>query len=68
MTILAILIPITLALGAIGLCAFFWCLGHGQYQDLRGDAERILFDREDAPLAPPADRRPSRTPSAEPAP
>jgi cbb3-type cytochrome oxidase maturation protein len=42
------LIPIALALGAIGLGAFMWSLRSGQYEDLDGAAERILFD-EDAP-------------------
>lgn len=49
MTILVILIPVTLCMGAIGLAAFFWSLRNGQYEDLSGDAERILFD-EDKPL------------------
>ncbi|MDO8423662.1 MAG: cbb3-type cytochrome oxidase assembly protein CcoS [Parvibaculum sp.] len=43
------LIPIALALGAIGLLAFLWSLKDGQYEDLDGAAERILFDDEDAP-------------------
>ena len=51
MTILALLIPVTLVMGAIGLVVFFWTLHSGQYDDLAGDAERILFD-EDKPLAP----------------
>jgi len=38
------LIPIALALGAIGLVAFLWSLNSGQYDDLDGAAERILFD------------------------
>lgn len=38
------LIPISLALGAIGLAAFMWSLRSGQYEDLDGAAERILFD------------------------
>lgn len=50
MTILTILIPLTLAMGAIGLAAFFWSLRSGQYDDLSGDAERILFDDADHPL------------------
>lgn len=50
MTILTILIPVTLFMGAIGLGAFFWSLRSGQYEDLSGDAERILFDDTDAPL------------------
>jgi cbb3-type cytochrome oxidase maturation protein len=43
------LIPIALALGAAGLAAFLWSLRNGQYEDLDGAAERILFD-EDHPL------------------
>ncbi|HEY2871393.1 MAG TPA: cbb3-type cytochrome oxidase assembly protein CcoS [Reyranella sp.] len=43
------LIPVALALGAAGLAAFLWSLRNGQYEDLDGAAERILFD-EDRPL------------------
>lgn len=52
MTILYILIPITLAMGAAGLGAFFWSLRNRQYDDLAGDAERILHDDGDTPLPP----------------
>ncbi len=45
------LIPIALVLGAIGLLAFLWSLKDGQYEDLDGAAERILFDDEDTPDA-----------------
>ncbi|MEO0412990.1 MAG: cbb3-type cytochrome oxidase assembly protein CcoS [Pseudomonadota bacterium] len=44
MTVLLILIPAALALGAIGLAAFMWSLKTGQYDDLDGAAERILLD------------------------
>ncbi|MBN9548199.1 cbb3-type cytochrome oxidase assembly protein CcoS [Mesorhizobium sp. WSM4976] len=44
------LIPISLALGAIGLAAFLWSLKSGQYEDLDGAAERILLDEKDRPL------------------
>ena len=60
MTILAMLIPVSLGMGAIGLGAFLWSLRAGQYEDLDGDAERILFD-DDAPLTPPSDRFPKET-------
>ena len=43
------LIPVALALGAAGLGAFLWSLRSGQYDDLDGAAQRILFD-DDAPL------------------
>lgn len=42
------LVPIALALGAAGLGAFMWSLRSGQYDDLDGASERILFD-EDKP-------------------
>jgi cbb3-type cytochrome oxidase maturation protein len=51
MTILALLIPVSLAMGAVGLGAFVWSLRSGQFEDLDGDGQRILYD-EDAPLAP----------------
>jgi cbb3-type cytochrome oxidase maturation protein len=38
------LIPIALGLGAVALGAFMWCLRSGQYDDLDGAAERILFE------------------------
>lgn len=43
------LIPIALLLGLIGLAAFLWALKSGQYDDLDGAAQRILFDDEDEP-------------------
>lgn len=55
MTNLVILIPIALFLGAVGLAAFLWSLKSGQYEDLDGAAERILFDDDDSPDAPSND-------------
>ena len=43
------LIPIALLLGLIGLAAFLWALKSGQYDDLDGAAQRILFDDDDDP-------------------
>ena len=54
------LIPVALALGAIGLAAFIWSLRSGQYEDLDGAAERILFEEEDAPARPLPDSRKRR--------
>ena len=45
------LIPIALGLGAAGLAAFMWSLRSGQYEDLKGAAERVLLDADDKPLA-----------------
>lgn len=48
MTGLAILIPLALMMGAIGLVAFFWSLRNSQYEDLEGAANRILIDEDEA--------------------
>jgi cbb3-type cytochrome oxidase maturation protein len=44
---LLILIPIALSLGLIGLAAFLWSLRSGQFDDLDGAAQRILFDDDE---------------------
>jgi len=47
MTVLLFLIPIALFLGGLGLAAFLWSLKSGQYDDLEGSANRILFDDDE---------------------
>lgn len=42
MEILAVLIPVSLGLGALGLLAFVWALKGRQYDDPEGAAQRIL--------------------------
>jgi cbb3-type cytochrome oxidase maturation protein len=49
---LLILIPIALALGAVGLMAFLWAMTSGQFDDLDGAAGRILFDDDPPPRTP----------------
>lgn len=44
MDIILILIPIALGLGFVGLAAFLWALKNGQFDDPKGNAERILRD------------------------
>ncbi len=51
MGILMFLAPASLFLALVGLCAFWWTLGSGQYDDPLGDASRILVeDPDDSPL------------------
>ena len=50
MSVLIFLIPITLALGLLGLAAFLWSLKTKQYEDLQGSSNRILIDDEDENL------------------
>ncbi len=44
---LTFLIPIALAMGLIGLAAFFWAIRSGQYEDMDGAANRILIEDEE---------------------
>jgi cbb3-type cytochrome oxidase maturation protein len=46
MSSLVYLLPVALLLGAAALGAFLWSLKSGQFDDLRGAAERILLDDE----------------------
>lgn len=43
------LIPVALLLGLLGLAAFLWALKSGQFDDIDGAANRILFDDDDPP-------------------
>jgi cbb3-type cytochrome oxidase maturation protein len=44
MTIILFLLAVSLMIAAVGLVAFLWSLRTGQYDDLDGAANRILFD------------------------
>ena len=48
MKVLVLLIIVSVCLGLVGLAAFIWALRNGQFEDLDGDAERVLID-EDTP-------------------
>ncbi|MDH5188900.1 MAG: cbb3-type cytochrome oxidase assembly protein CcoS [Rhodospirillaceae bacterium] len=40
--------PVALILGGVALAAFLWALKSGQFEDMEGAANRILFD-DDVP-------------------
>ena len=44
---LLLLLPSALGLGLLGLSAFFWALKRGQFEDLDGAANRILYEDEE---------------------
>jgi cbb3-type cytochrome oxidase maturation protein len=44
---LALLIPLALGCGLMGLASFFWAMRSGQYDDLDGAAMRLLADDEE---------------------
>ncbi len=49
MDVIVYLIPAALGLGLLGLIGFLWALKSGQFDDLDGAANRILFDDDDDP-------------------
>lgn len=65
MDILLVLIPVALFLGLLGLAAFLWALRSGQFEDLDGAANRILFDDEN-PQPSRADENPRPPPGESP--
>ena len=66
MEVLIILVPVSLGLSLLALGSFLWTLRHSQYDDLEGDAWRILLEDADqttdkeAPHPPNDTREPTR--------
>lgn len=44
MSVLLILIPVSVLVAICGLIAFIWNVKAGQYEDIKGSANRILFE------------------------
>lgn len=44
------LVPIAIGMGLAGLASFMWTLRSGQYDDLEGAAQRILFEASEGPI------------------
>lgn len=47
MNILVVLVPCSLLLGLGALAAFVWTIRSRQYEDMEGDAARVLLDEDD---------------------
>ncbi len=47
------LVAISLCLGASALFVFLWALKQGQFEDLDGAANRILFDDDQSQILSP---------------
>jgi len=54
MTVMFYLLALSLAVAACGLAVFLWSLRTGQYDDMEGAANRILFDSDPISPAKPA--------------
>jgi cbb3-type cytochrome oxidase maturation protein len=54
MDILEFMIPGGIVLGLVGLFFFVWTIRSSQYDDMDGDAQRILFEEDDVPLKTPS--------------
>lgn len=47
MASLYLLIPVSLIFCALAVWLYFWAVNSGQYDDLEGEADRILFEEGD---------------------
>jgi len=47
MASLYLLIPVSLIFCALAVWLYFWAVNSGQYDDLEGEADRILFEESD---------------------
>ncbi len=52
MDVIYALIPGMLLLGLLAVGVLFWAARSGQFDDLEGDAHRILMDEDEAPVDP----------------
>jgi cbb3-type cytochrome oxidase maturation protein len=55
-SVIFIVLPLAILVGAAGLAAFIWAVKTGQFDDLDTPAVRVLFDDEDG-----AERKPGQT-------
>lgn len=53
MTSLLILIPVSLGMGLIGLCAFFWAMRNNQFDDPEGNSWRVIGTEDRPKTTPP---------------
>ena len=56
MSILFVLIPLAVVMLGVALAAFFWAIGHAQFDDLDTPGVRVLLDDDDGIPAPPERR------------
>jgi len=52
-------------LGLVGVGVFFWAARSGQFEDLEGEASRILMDEDLSPRKSPAQEKKGESESGE---
>ena len=65
MASLYLLIPVSLMFCALAVAIFFWAVNSGQYDDLDGEGERVLFEDETDIDASTAERPQEKPPQEE---
>lgn len=60
MEVIYTLIPGMIFLGLLIVAVLFWAVRKGQYDDLEGDAQRILMDDDDMPTPGKRDKHPGK--------
>ncbi|MBF0447052.1 MAG: cbb3-type cytochrome oxidase assembly protein CcoS [Magnetococcales bacterium] len=56
-----ILLPAALILGLIGLALMIWSVRNGQFDDMEGPRQRILFDDDQEMIPPQPNRKEKKT-------
>ncbi len=57
MNVLYLLLPLALMLGLLGLILMIWAVKTGQFEDLEGPAQRILFEDDQALMPTPGEEK-----------
>ena len=60
MTALTVLIPLSLGMGLVGLCAFVWALRANQFDDPEGNAWRVITLDGQSGVDDPGDKQGDR--------
>jgi cbb3-type cytochrome oxidase maturation protein len=58
MEILFLMVPLGMVLVGLGIWAFFWAVGSGQFDDLDSPGWTVLGDEDPPKGSPPEDERP----------
>jgi cbb3-type cytochrome oxidase maturation protein len=58
MDILLMLIPAALMISGVAIVVFYWSVKSGQFEDMDGEAHRILMDDDDELIPPSGPQKP----------